>query len=293
MLTLILSVLFYIPIKITENFTSKKIANTKTLFSYGVSRMIIGVLIGLSIMLIKNEFPVYIDLNTVLISLLFGAILSTGMMVTVLALKHANVTITSVFMTASLIIPILIGYVFLNEKVNVWQIVLIIVFLLTVYPLVSNKQAKKPFTIISFIACLLVWLTSGFGTASLQLFFRVVPQGSVNLVLVLSYAFGGVILTIVTLLFKDKKVEENNKIKLTKSIVIAGFICTLFYFLNQQFITILTNEFPSSILFPVSTGGGVVMGSLIGLIVYREKLSVTNYIALVIGIASLILVGIV
>lgn len=293
MLTLISSILFYIPIKITENYTSKKIINTKTLLSYGISRMIIGVIIGLIIMLINNEFPAVINLNTVLIALLFGAILSLGMMVTVLALKHANVTITSVFMTASLIIPMLIGFIFLNEEIRVWQIVCIVVFLLTVYPLVSNKQAKKPFTIISLLVCILVWLTSGFGTSSLQLFFRIVPNGSVNLFLVLSYAFGGVFLTVITLLYKDKKVKENNQIKLTKGIVIAGAICTLFYFLNQQFVTVLTNEFPSSILFPITTGSGVIIGSLIGLIVYKERLSLTNYIALVIGITSLILVGIV
>ena len=58
-------------------------------------------------------------------------------------------------------------------------------------------------------------------------------------------------------------------------------------------VMLLTNRgMPPSVMFPVISAGGIVISFIISLTLYKEKFSVTQYIGLGLGIASIILLNI-
>ena len=57
-------------------------------------------------------------------------------------------------------------------------------------------------------------------------------------------------------------------------------------------ITEMGKTVPSIIIFPVSSAICIIIATLVGYLVFKEKLSVKKIIGLLVGIASIIVIGI-
>jgi multidrug transporter EmrE-like cation transporter len=61
---------------------------------------------------------------------------------------------------------------------------------------------------------------------------------------------------------------------------------------SNLFVIALSPNMPASIMFPLVSAGGIVLTSLISIFIYRERLSVLQYIGMVLGIGAIVFLNI-
>ena len=62
-------------------------------------------------------------------------------------------------------------------------------------------------------------------------------------------------------------------------------------FFIQQTNVVLANQIPAAVLFPVLQSGALIMGAIVGWLIFKEKLSVKNIIGIVLTIGALVLLN--
>ena len=61
---------------------------------------------------------------------------------------------------------------------------------------------------------------------------------------------------------------------------------------NLLVMVLVSKGMAASIMFPVISGGGIVLTTLVAIFIYKEKLSVNQYIGLLLGTVSVVLMNI-
>lgn len=250
-------------------------------------------LIGVILVLIEQTTFVF-DFVTLATALMFGVMVGGCRIATFYSLQVTSVAISNMSATASVIIPCFVGMVFFHEAITAGKIIGIIAFLIAAYLIIAQKnKEKQPFTIKSLLACLIVFFTNGFGAIAMQLFAKYANGVSDSLFLFYSYSFETVILLafifISSLNNKPQKNEE--PVVFSKDLFWLGAISAAFIFFLHQTNVVLANEIPAVVLFPVLKSGSLILGAIVGWMIFKEKLSVKNIIGIIIAIGALILLN--
>lgn len=164
---LLFAVLLYFPLILADKLGSEGTEERAMLFKYSFYRSLIGAALG-GLILIFTKSSVHLDLYTVLTSLLFGLMIGLCMLVTFYSMQVTTVAVSSVFKAASVIIPCIFGAVFFDESITFINVVGFVLFLISVYLIVSKTQEKKlKFGMKALLACLGVLFTNGIGSISM------------------------------------------------------------------------------------------------------------------------------
>jgi len=124
---LLFAIMLYFPLILADKLGSEETEKKAMLFKYSFYRSLIGIVFG-GLMLIITGSKIYLDLYTVLTSLLFGLMLGLCMLVTFYSMQVTTVAISSVFKAASVIIPCIFGAVFFNESITFINVIGFILF---------------------------------------------------------------------------------------------------------------------------------------------------------------------
>lgn len=287
---LLFAVMLYFPLILADKLGSEGTEEKAMLFKYSFYRSLVGIVAG-GIILIFTGSKFQVDLYTILTSLLFGAMLGLCMLVTFYSMQVTTVAVSSVFKAASVMIPCIFGAIFFAEDISLINILGFVLFLLSVYLIVSKNQEKKvKFGIKAFLACMGVLLTNGFGSIAIQLFGKCVPDGDEAVFMFISYCMQSVILLIIHL-FYNAKAKSNKVQTISKKMWIYGIIGTVAAFAIQQIMASLASDISALVIFPVTMGSSVIMGAIIGWLCFREKLTVKSMIGIIGGIISLIMIN--
>ena len=287
---LLCAIILYFPLILANKLGSEGTEERAILFKYSFYRSLIGVVVG-GIILAFAGSKISIDLYTVLTSLMFGIMLGLCMIVTFYSMQVTTVAISSVFKSASVIIPCIFGAIFFDETITIINIIGFILFLLSVYLIVSKEQKKKVnFGIKALLACAGVLITNGLGSISMQLFGKYVPDGEEAVFMFFSYCVQSIVLLIIHLIYSSKHKECQTSV-ISKKMWGYGIIGTTAAFLIQQIMAMLASKISSFVIFPVTTGSSVIMGAIIGWLCFREKLTVKSMIGIIGGIISLIMIN--
>lgn len=90
----------------------------------------------------------------------------------------------------------------------------------------------------------------------------------------------------------DGTMKKTGKKDITKTIFLCGVLLAFAIFVVNLAVTEMGKMVSSVILFPVSSAISILMTSLVGLIVFKEKLTVKNVIGLVLGFLSIIVISV-
>ena len=216
---------------------------------------------------------------------------------TVLALKEGPMSISSLIFAFALLIPAVYGIIFLHNPVGLFFFIGLALFIACVflinYEPKNNGEDKKQnkITLKWLFYVLIAAIADGVGSIIISISGQT-PSGSNEEVLFngVSFLMVGFLLTTV-ILFIISLFKERTKIKSNlKSVAVLGGSCGLFtgialilmmYFTNLNIISNAT-------YFPVYSGGQLVICSLIGILGYKEKYSLIQYVGIILGIASVI-----
>ena len=237
------------------------------------------------------------SLFTVLLAVAFGIVTALQQLMMLKAFEVGPFAYTSVITSLSMLIPTLSGaLIFKTETISPIQyvgIALMIVCLVLSVDTRKQTGEKKAslkwmlFCAGSFIFCGLVGV--------MQTWHQSDParESELNIFLVIAFVIACVYSGIMSLisLRKEPKKESAEKrrfpfLALVPLIIVAvAGICAA---VNNMFNLYLVGKMEKAVFFPVVNGGGLVLTTLSALILFREKLTASKLIGMVLAVISIV-----
>lgn len=221
------------------------------------------------------------------IACLFLGVLFIGMFFIIGKTSQENgVSVASVASKMSLVIPILFGIFYLKESISFIKIIGVFIALIAVY--FTTKKDSGSIKISNFIFPILLFLGSGVIDTSMNF----IQEKWVNTpeiplfssITFLIAFFVGLLLIIYQIIQKKFHFEMKS--------LIGGILLGIPNYFSLYFlIRALQNEtYESATLFTIINIGVILVTTLFGLLLFKEKLKKHNYIGILLAIIALFLV---
>lgn len=200
-----------------------------------------------------------------------------------LTAQKNGLSVASVASKMSVIIPIVFGIYVYNESIGTQKIIGIILALFAVY-LTSLKVKEDKVVTHSIYLPILLFLGSGIIDTSINHF---APDDNIPLFSATIFAVSAIIGFIILSL---KSVKQKNSFDL-KSIPFGVALGIVNYYSIYFLLKALrVDGFESSSIFTINNVIIVAVSTLIGLLLFKERISKKNWIGILIAIVSIILV---
>lgn len=183
-------------------------------------------------------------------------------------LKHGSMAIYSIFlMSGGMLLPYIFGLCFLDETVNVFRILGIMLLLVAV---VLSNGTSKAISKKQLILCFAVFFLNG-GVSILSKCHQISSRPHVDsTVFVLYAALARIVLSAAVLPFCRKEASLRFSRRSTPLLIAAAAaISGISYFMQLVGATTL----PATVLYPMITGGSIIFSAFSGRIFFKEKLS--------------------
>ena len=288
--------------RVVQAIYSKKanilLPNTaKSYIAYTAVSKLFAAGFALVLFLIEANFS-GLDGTTVLIATCSGIFLAIGGVFSILALKTGTMVLNSLFATAGMIIPCILGHFVFQDYMSWQQILCIIAFLGSSILMVGDtKKTFKGFTVKTIFYLIGSLISNGLVMFCQTYFGKVKANGNVSLFSLLTFIIPGILMSIILLFLPNKKEETAEgkiviqKVMPKKLYLYATFLAVAVFIINQ-FVTILTPIQSPAVLFTFVMGGATVISAIVGLLIYKEKLTVKSTIGLVLALAAMVCIKI-
>ncbi|THD32446.1 DMT family transporter [uncultured Flavobacterium sp.] len=200
------------------------------------------------------------------------------------SIKHIGIVKTDIAQRLSLFIPILAAYFIFKENFSTLKLMGLIVGFPAIFLTLSKKQSGTQEN--RWIFPVLVLL--GFGIIDI-LFKQIALEKSIPYTTSLFIVFCGALVlalcfTIYSLFIKKNPIQWKNII-IGAFLGILNFGNILFYLKAHKAFS----ENPSTV-FAAMNLGVIVLGSLVGILAFKEKVTLKNYIGIVLALGSIVLI---
>ncbi len=279
MISFILALFFSIAILIL--FRAFKSYQINTINAIVISYLISAVLsISLSHPNIDN---IKIFDNNYILAIILGISFFTGFVFLSLSTQKSGISITSVAANISVIIPVVVASIFYNEKINGAHLAGLLTSIAAVI-LIFSPNKKKKFNIQLIVFPLAIFIISGLNNSILRQAER--NNAFLNPMLFLGIIFSMAFISslIYALAFKKLKLKKYKDLLFGILLGIANFSATYFFFKSLSI-------FSSSLFFPIYNMSFIGISSIVGILVFKEKLSKVNITGLIIAIIAVMLMN--
>ena len=309
-------ILFFIIIacmRVLQKFCSKQVSNEvkrNEMFHYCGYYQLLAALVSLISLSIVGFYG--FNFLTVLCALVSALCLSAQMFAGIIALRGCTLVVSQMIGAGSLVIPCIYGALFLNEPMSIGDWIGLIMFLVSVYFLVSQpkggaKQEKvEKMSLKTMIALAVCLFGEGFTMVIQKIFAIRVPNGNESMYSFLMFAMNAVILyatyLIVAIARKRQAVKSLQSIDekampktfkpLSKKLLICGVLLSFALFAVNLLVTTLAKTIPSAVLFTASYAISIGITILVGRVFYKEKLTWKNGIGVILGVSAIIVINI-
>jgi len=264
---------------ITKKAYNKKVSGGAYSFSAG------SVLFAILFFLIPALGDFKLSSSTIIYSVSFAVCYSISIVFNFLAIATGPLSITSLAVSYSLIIPTFYGLWVLGEERK--STLYIGIFLLLISLLLINiesKGEKKKITFKWAVFTLLAFIGNGFCSTVQKIQVENQKGNYKNEFMVIALIISFFVIFLISLFSEKKNVVSNFK---------KGFwfysICGLANGIVNLLVILLSNGMMSaSVMFPLISAGGIIATFFISLFVYKEKLSIYQISGLILGICSII-----
>ncbi len=273
---------------IIRKYINNKYENS--MFSYQFYNCIVSLLSAVTLVFLSSELKA--SLFTIVLAVIFGLITLIQQITNLYALENGPFSYTTVLISLSTLIPTLSGAIFWKEKLSyihfIGIVLLIICFVLSVNKDKSNNKASVKWLVYSLIAFVSTGLIGVMQKVHQTSEFKSELDSFLVIAFICSFLFSGVYS--IFLCKNNKNRDVANQKKINSSIpVILMVISGIFVALNNKFNLYLSGVMDSAVFFPVVNGGGLVLSSVAAVVIFREKLSIKQWIGISVGIVSVVL----
>lgn len=201
------------------------------------------------------------------------------------SIKHMGIVKTDAAQRLSLFIPLLAAWLLFHEEFNTLKVIAFIIALPALLLILSKKTGNKN---NNWIYPTMVFV--GFGVIDI-LFKQIALATSLPFTTSLFIVFGISLAIMVAVVLYELVIK---KVKITAINLGLGALVGIFNFSNILFYLKAHQAFAKnpSTVFAAMNMGVIIIGSLVGILVFKEKLNAKNYLGLVIALAAIILITI-
>ena len=242
-----------------------------------------------------------------------GVSLSVGCLCSLYNLTQGTMALNSLFSTAGLLIPTVASIFLYGETLEIWHWGAIITFMFGAFLLIGgSKKVYGKFSPKSLIFLLLLLTCEGTTMLMQKMFGMNVQGGNVSLFSVISFSSGVCVLltafAVLNLIYasKSKRGEvrsastsdftllplQKQDARLNKKVFLYAVFLACAVFVINQLATMSTPLISAVILFAFINGGATIISTIVGALMFKEKITVKTAFGLIIGIGSLILLKI-
>lgn len=280
LLSIIASTLIFIVFKLLTKF------NINTLHAI-VLNYFIACLIGIC----SYDEPLNVG-NILKSEWLFGAIALAFLFILIfnvmaLTAQRNGLSVASVASKMSVIIPVVFGIYVYNESVGAQKIIGILLALVAVY-----LTSVRPKTTSNFNKGLLLPILLFFGSGTIDTSIKYiettyVSENGIPIFSATIFAFAFVIGSCI-LMYKSVK----KPIKLPLKTIVAGSALGIVNYYSMYFLLKALNHesLESSTLFTVNNVAIVMISTILGLLIFKESISKTNWFGIALAVISIVLV---
>ena len=201
------------------------------------------------------------------------------------AIACGPLSITTLVVSYSLMLPTLYGLVFLGDPITVGLIVGIVLLIVSLF-LVTQKNKEAPLTLKWGVYVALTFIGNGMCSVVQKMQQDAFDGHYKNEFMIAAYAMVAVALFVFSLL-KERPVLKQN----AKAGWYLAIFCGAMNGMVNLFILILQGRMPLSVMFPLVSAGGIIVTYLISKFVYKEKLTALQFVGFLLGIASVVLLN--
>ncbi len=212
------------------------------------------------------------------------------------AIMHGSLSLTSLVTSYSLIIPTFYGLFFNKESVNVFFWIGFGILCVSLFLINSKLGAKKDgsekgeeikITLTWVIFALVAFVGNGL-CSTIQ------PAAVAAFTTEYSDEFMIVALLVVTVIMLCMAffTEKKDIVPCTKKGWYWMALCGIANGVVNLLVIVLSTRMNSSLMFPIISAGGIILTWVVSRFFYKEKLSLGQNVALVLGIASVVLMNI-
>lgn len=241
-------------------------------------------------MLAFGFWQISFHLPTLLFGISYGVLLSVSMYAGYEALRRGPMALTSMLVTFSVIIPFLWGIFAKGEVLSLWQKIAIPLFVSALLAINADKLKKRGEEHTSYGVWLffvaLTFLANGIGSV-LQTEHQTLFRGEHQTELTL-YTMGFCALVYSVLLFAKASPAAVLATKKKGVALLSGVANALVTLLTVM----LAATENASVLFPMISAGSALGVLLCGKFLFRERLKINHYAALVLGVTAVVLLKI-
>lgn len=206
------------------------------------------------------------------------------------ALSVGTVSLTVMAVNLSMIFPSLVSVVFYNESLTVMRVVGIV---LTVFSfiLAADFKSEAKLSHLWFVFAIIAILANGSIGIIQKIFGNSEVVGEKKSFVACSYAIAFVITFALYLWMRSGNPGiacKKTKMKTYVFAASAGIVLSVFQWLNTYAISVMDGSF----LFPVYSGGSIILSSAVGVLFFKDKLEKRQTISLALGIVAVIIMNI-
>lgn len=212
----------------------------------------------------------------------FALAYATATVAGTVAVSCGSLSITTLIISYSLMIPAVYGLIFLKDPISFGLIPGLVLLMISLYLINIRGQGAKV-TLKWVVAVFLGFFGNGMCSV-VQKMQQVKFEGSYkNEFMIVALAMVTVFLGVLVFVRERKEIKSYAK---------AGWhmalLCGIVNGVVNLFVMILSGIMPVSVMFPMVSAGGIIVTYLVSRFYYKEKLTRTQFIGFVTGIASVV-----
>lgn len=276
---LIATILCSTSIALILKFNHSKSGNPVVLISGNYA---VAFLISFLFVILDRQADIIFD--TVIFGAAVGVIFFVSFFAFAKAVSTAGTALATVSSRLSVFIPVLLSIFFFDENPGLFHIIgflLTAVTIIIFYKALRSKGAPESKT-ADYIFIIILFIGIGLGDFSMKVFEQWKSPAEKSLFL--SAVFGAAFFYSVIFIFIKK-------IKLERRTFLAGNILGIPNIFSSYFLIEALAEIPAIIVYPVVNIGIILLTALLAMLLFAEKIGFYAKLAVVLGIISIILLG--
>ncbi len=206
-----------------------------------------------------------------------------------IALACGPYTITAILLNLSSFMPILYSRIFLGEPITLWQIIALTVIISSCVILTvtrSRGSQDKKMNIRWMLFALFMFIANGLLSFFIRANTKLAPATPRNSFFTLAYVFASVICFVFFLCSGGVRKKISARPLILPAACVAASLAT-----QLTPTAILPKYLPSALHYPIDKGSSIVLGVIVGIVFFKEKIGKVGYICIAAIIAAMCVIG--
>ena len=260
----------------------RKQYNVKMQTPSAFSFSLLSTVFALLFFVICSGFKLEFVLGVVPYSVGFAVSYALALAGSLLAIKHGPLSITMLITSYSLVIPAFHGIFAYGDTLEVVGIIGLLMLLVSLF-LINKKSSNSGMSIKWLFYVILAFGGNGFCSVFQKMQQRAYEGEYKNEFMIISLVFCALFMIAAMVIAKEKPDFKNS--------LVLGAGCGVANGIVNMLVMVLVGSIPSIILYPSIAAGGIVIGFLVAVFVYKERLSTQQIMGYIMGTISVVLMN--